>query len=231
LPPNPDRTREAIGIAMLLSGLESVGAYFRAYCGTMARAILIVVIACFCGTSLGPMALPALAKNKAELVDIKLGRGKGNLEVSFRIQDCFTPKMEEAIRSGVATTFRILLELEKPGFQSQISLPFLKSRLLKIALEHTIKYDLLNNEYNVYIPEHPDRILTTPDLEEAKLWMSSVRELPVIPLWRLKKNETYQLRMKAELSKFNLPLFFRYIFFFVSLWDFDTDWHKLVFSL
>jgi hypothetical protein len=216
---------------MLQSSLEGLGAYFRAYCETMARIVLISVIVCFCAALLGPMAPPALAKNKADLVDIKLGRGKGNLQVSFRIQDCFTPKMEEAIRSGVATTFRILLELEKSGLRSNLPLPFIKSKLLKIALEHTIKYDLLNNQFNVYIPEHPDRVLTTPDLEEAKMWMSSVRELPVIPLWRLKKDETYQLQMKAELSKFNLPFFLRYIFFFVSLWDFDTDWHKLVFSL
>jgi hypothetical protein len=46
----------------------------------------------------------------------------------------------------------------------------------------------------------------------------------------MQKEATYQIRMKAELSKVNLPLFFRYIFFFVSLWDFETDWQKVTFS-
>lgn len=165
--------------------------------------------------------LPAPAKNKADIVDIRIGKGRESLDVSFRIQDCFTSKMEEAIRSGVPTSFRILVVLEKQG------LPLLRSKLLDLSLEHTIKYDRLRNVFRVTLPEHPDGIIVTKSFDEAKMWMSNVKELPVIPLWRLQKSESYQLRIKAELSKFRLPLFFRYVFFFVSLWDFETDWHRV----
>ena len=168
------------------------------------------IIALLCSLwviSMGLFALPAMAKNKADLADIELERERGNLEVSFRIQDCFTPKMEEAIRSGVSTTFRILVVLEKPGVLPGIPLllplpfAFLQPRIIfDQVLEHTIKYDWLKNEYRVQLPEHPERVLVTKDFDEAKRWMS-VQDLPLIPLWRLEKDQVYRLRIKAELSK------------------------------
>lgn len=165
------------------------------------------------------------AKNSADIVDIEVDQNEENLEVSFQIQNCFTPKMEEAIRSGVKTTFRVVIILDKPGFL------FFRSRLLDISLERTIRYHRLKNEFRVVVPESRERVKITKDFEEAKRWMSDVKELTVMPLWRLQKNQSYQLLLKAELSKVQLPLFFRYIFFFVSLWDFETDWHKVTFSL
>lgn len=192
----------------------------------MKKILLILLYSGFWLILLGIFILPpAMAKNKADIVGAKIGKEGEILEVSFSIQDCFTPKMEEAIRSGVSTSFRILVVLEKPG------LPLLRSKLLDLSLEHTIKYDRLRNEFRITLPEHPEGVVVTKDFDEAKRWMSSIRELPVIPLWRLQKKELYQLRFKAELSKFRLPLFFRYVFFFVSLWDFETDWQKITFSL
>ena len=190
------------------------------------KAILIFIIFCgVCFATLAPLTSPAEAKKEADIVDIYLNREKKNIEVSFHIQNCFTPKMEEAILSGVETTFRILLVMEKKGFL------FFRQKLLNIALEHTIKYDRLNNQFHVVLPEHPDKVFTTTDFSEAKKWMSSVDDLPLIPTWRMEREIEYKLRLKAELSKVHLPLFFRYIFYFVSLWDFETGWHSVNFSL
>lgn len=168
--------------------------------------------------------LPAFAKDRADIVDVNLERSRGNLEVSFRLHNCFGPKMEEAIRAGIPTTFRFRIIVEK-----QRRLPFFRSPLVDIVFEHTIKYDRLRNRYRVQLPEQSDREVTTPDFEEAKRAMSSVNDLSLIPLWRLGDRTSYQVLLKAELSKFYLPLLFRYIFFFVSLWDFETEWYKVTF--
>ncbi len=168
---------------------------------------------------------PASAKNKADIVDIDINRERENLEISFRIDNCFNRKMEEAVQNGVPTTFRILVVLEKTG-----GLSALRSPVLSVVIEHTIKYDRIKNHFRIELPEHPEKELITADFEEAKLYMSSVKGLPLIPLWRLEKNQMYELNLKAELSKFDLPFFFRYIFFFVSMWDFETDWQKLSFK-
>ena len=183
-------------------------------------------ILCMClWAAFGLIASPVAAKNKAEIINININQETRNLEVSFQIQNCFTPKMEEAIHSGVETTFRILLVVEKKGF------PLFRDKLLDIVLEHSIKYDRLNNEFQVLLPEHPHGIVATADFNEAEQWMSKVENLPLIPIWRLDKTAEYNLRLKAELSKVNLPLFFRYIFYFVSLWDFETNWQQKAFSL
>lgn len=163
------------------------------------------------------------AKNKAEIADLKFDKKGKNFEVSFRLADCFTPKMEEAIQNGVPTRFRIIVAIEKP------SLMLVKSEVVEFVFEHKIKYNRINNEFQVHLPEHPEKVLVTGSFDEAKKWMSTVENLPIIPTVRLQKDQEYYLKVKAELSKVELPLFFRYILFWVSLWDFETDWHTIVF--
>ncbi|HOV87631.1 MAG TPA: DUF4390 domain-containing protein [Syntrophobacteraceae bacterium] len=166
----------------------------------------------------------AAAAGRAEIVEVRVTPRAENLELGLRIQNCFTPKMEEAILSGVLTTFRIRIVLERSGPS------FLRARLLDTTLDRTVKYEPLGGEFRVKLPEQPDRVLITKDFHEAKGWMSRIRDLPIISLDSLQRGVKYELRIKAELSKFHLPLFFRYIFFFVSMWDFETDWHKVPFS-
>jgi len=60
--------------------------------------------------------------------------------------------------------------------------------------------------------------------EKAKIAMSDVNGVIITPLTLLRKDKNYYLRIKAELDKVRLPLHLEYVFFFVSLWDFETDW-------
>jgi hypothetical protein len=164
------------------------------------------------------------AADRAEIVDIKIAQEEPSLRVSFSVENCFTPEMEEAIWSGVDATFRFLAMLQKPY------LPLIPETITDVAFEHTIRYDRLRNEFTVHLEEHVQRVRTTNDFNEAKMWMSQVQDLSLIPLWRLQRGDTYYLSLKAELSKVRLPPFFRYIFFFVSLWDFETDWQTTTFT-
>ncbi len=163
------------------------------------------------------------APNKAEISKIVIDKNGKNLEASFRLIDCFNSDMEEAILNGVPTTFRILVSVEKP------SIFLVKSKVADFTLQHTIRYNRLNNEFQVELPEHPQKILVTRNFDEAKKWMSTVDNLPVIPTCWLTKDQDYYLNVKAELSKVGLPLFFRYILFWVSLWDFETEWYTVEF--
>lgn len=182
-----------------------------------------IAILLFAGAVCSPIS-SLEASNRAEIADVRLTPQADRLVLGFRIENCFTPKMEEAILSGVPTTFRIRIVVEKT------SPPFWGSKVVESSLERTIKYERLSSEFRVRVPEQPDKVLVTRDFMEAKGWMSQIRDLTVLPAEKLRKGERYELRVKAELSKFHLPLFLRYIFFFVSMWDFETDWHKMPFS-
>jgi hypothetical protein len=162
------------------------------------------------------------ALNKAEISNLEIDKSGRDLQVSFRLIDCFSSDMEEAILDGVPTTFRILVSLEKPSL-------LLRSKVADFSVRHTIKYNRLNNEFLVDLPENPQKTLVTKNFDEAKKWMSTVENLPVVPTCWLNKEQEYYLSVKAELSKVELPLFLRYILFWVSLWDFETEWHTVVF--
>jgi hypothetical protein len=168
--------------------------------------------------------LEVFAKNKADIVNTKISHEDSNLKVSFGLQNCFTPDMEQAIWSGVVTTFRFLAMLERPGF------PLVHEKIADVSFEHSMRYDRIRKEFTVYIQEQSQKLRTTYDINEAKQWMSEVHDLPLIPLWRLQKGESYKLGVKAELSKVELPPFLRYIFFWVALWDFETEWHQETFT-
>jgi len=60
--------------------------------------------------------------------------------------------------------------------------------------------------------------------------MTEIDGLKVVPLSNLEKDKRYQLRAKAELSKRTLPFYLHYVLFFVSLWDFETDWYAIDFT-
>jgi len=59
--------------------------------------------------------------------------------------------------------------------------------------------------------------------------MAEIDSLKIIELNHLEKDSQYQIRTKAQLSKLTLPFYLHYVLFFVSLWDFDTDWYTIDF--
>ncbi len=98
-----------------------------------------------------------------------------------------------------------------------------------LELSHSIKYDNLRKIYEVRLSEQGDKTITVKDFEEAKRLMSDVVAVKVTSLNNLRKGGHYQLQMMAELDKITLPFYLHYVLFFLSLWDFETDWHAIDF--
>ena len=73
------------------------------------------------------------------------------------------------------------------------------------------------------------KVIYVDDFEEAKKRMSEIVGLKVTELRNLQRGNRYQISMMAELDKIRLPFYFHYVFFFLSLWDFETDWYTVDF--
>ena len=71
--------------------------------------------------------------------------------------------------------------------------------------------------------------LSKTEHEEARKLMTEVDGIKVVPLKWLEAGKQYQIRSKAELSEITLPFYLHYVLFFVSLWDFETDWYTIDF--
>lgn len=164
----------------------------------------------------------ALAQD-ARLSDIIVTNTRDDLLLYLNVEGAFREKMKSAILSGVPATFSFFISLHR-----RRSFWFDKE-LADLKITHTIKYNNLKKEFSVKRSWENGDPLTTQSFDEAQKWMTEIDSLKIVPLSRLEKGGHYQIIAKAELSKLTLPFYLHYIFFFVSLWDFETDFYTIEF--
>lgn len=168
------------------------------------------------------VATPAHGK-KAFLSDIVVTNTRDHVLLYFSVNNCFTAEMNTAIESGIDTTFTFFVKLYEKR-------PFLWDRkIADLEISHSIKYDQLKNSYEVRLSEQNGKAFVVKSFEEAKRLMAEVAALQVAAIQQLQRGGRYRIQMMAELNKIQLPLYLHYVFFFLSLWDFETDWHSVDF--
>jgi hypothetical protein len=159
----------------------------------------------------------------AILTNITVSNTRDDLLLYLNLEGAFREEMKNAILSGVPATFSFFAKLNRSrNF-------WFDQTIADIEVTHTIVYDNLKKEFTIKRSWKEDNPEITKSFEDAKKWMTEINSLKLIPLNRLKKGEQYQLRVKAEVSKKTLPFYLHYILFFVSLWDFETDWYAIDF--
>ncbi|MCP4350195.1 MAG: DUF4390 domain-containing protein [Desulfobacterales bacterium] len=162
---------------------------------------------------------------EVKVANITITNLNGNLVVySLNIEGAFTTEMKKAVLSGVPTTFSYLVTLHR------VRSLWADKEIANIKVTHTIEYNSMKKEFVVkrswenYKPE------VVQSFEEARKLMTEIDNLKIVPLNKLEKGKKYQVRAKAELSKMTLPLYLHYVLFFVSLWDFETEWYSIDFT-
>lgn len=169
-------------------------------------------------------AIPAFAQN-VFIDSVVLTRYQDNLYVYFKLEGPFTREMDEAVKSGIETTFTfyVVLKRHRGGILAD---PEITERIIK----HTVKYNALLQEYSVTRDEESAKPFITKDYETAKRIMTQVKFYPLAPLTMLEKGNSYRVEIKAELDKAGIPESLRYIFFFSRAWNFSTPWYVEGFS-
>jgi hypothetical protein len=161
---------------------------------------------------------------EASLSDIVVTNTRDHLLLYFSVNDCFTAELNQAIESGIDTTFTFFVRLyEKRDL-------WWDKKIADREFSHSIKYDHIKEIYEIRLQENGDKPITVKGFEEAKKLMSDVVALKVAHLGRLKKGGHYRVEMMAELDTIRLPFYLHYVFFFLSLWDFETDWYAIDFK-
>ena len=168
--------------------------------------------------------LMTFAEETASIENIKLANTRDDLLTYFDIKQAFTEKINQAVLNGVSTSFSFYIALYKTDgswFDKKIS---------DIQIKSTLKYNSLKKEFSVLKPWKDEKAIVTQSFEEAKSLMTEIDNLKIIPLNQLVKGDKYQLRIKAKLDKVTLPLSLHTVFFFVSFWDFETNWYLINFT-
>jgi len=166
--------------------------------------------------------IPCAAQD-ATLSNLIVTNTSNDLLVYLNVEGAFREQTVNAIMSGVPASFSFFIKL----YQKR-SMWFDKA-IANIEIANSVKYNHLKKEFIVERSWENGKIRTAQSLQEAQKLMSDVDGLKIIHLNKLEKGKQYQVKAKAQLSKLTLPFYLHYVFFFVSLWDFETDWYTIDF--
>ncbi len=146
------------------------------------------------------------------------------VKISFLVKDAFTKDIEEAISSGIPTSFTFIVEFNR------INDFWFNDHLGKWVFRHTVKYDSLKEEYVVNLGES-EKVIRTNDFNEMKKLMATGDSINLSSMEPLKTGREYECRVRAEFHAIKLPFLLDYMLFFVKFWYFETNWHTYRFTL
>jgi hypothetical protein len=159
---------------------------------------------------------------EATIEDFTVSNSESQLLLYLTVKDCFTDEMETAIHNGIPATFTFYVDL----YQMRKTWP--DKKIASLNFNHIMGYDSLKKEYKIQRTEKNGHKMTS-SLEEAKNLMSEINDFQFYSIDQLDTETSYKVKVKAKLAKKTLPLYFHYLIPFSSLWDFETDWHELIF--
>ncbi|MBI5681827.1 MAG: DUF4390 domain-containing protein [Deltaproteobacteria bacterium] len=160
--------------------------------------------------------------NNAAISNVSILKNPQSISLTFNVKGAFTKEIEDAIKSGIPTPFTFIVELYK-----ERTLWF-NERVAELKFKHIVQYDTLKAEYELTIEEkdQQDRIIKLKDFSQVKEFMAKVEGISVSISETPQKGSKYILKIKAKLDTVNLFFPLNYMLFFVSFWDFETDWSE-----
>ena len=159
----------------------------------------------------------------ATLTNIIVTNTRDDLLIYLSVDGAFTEKMEDTVKRGVPASFSFFVDLYRARSM------WLDKKMADLTITHTIKYNSLKKEYAVSRSWDSNSPVVVQSFDTAKKLMIEIDSLKVIPLGLLEKGKQYQIQTKAKLRRVTLPYYLHYVLFFLSLWDFETDWYTIDF--
>jgi hypothetical protein len=168
----------------------------------------------------------AIAKspNEVRFRDITITTSNTHLLLFGIVSNYDSDTMEKALHSGIPMKFTFYVEL----FRTRNNWP--DDELMSREFSHTLQYDSLKEQYRVELEENKNKTTTFTPFAEALELMDEINGLKVIELDKLLPDNSYELRIKAELYEKTLPMSLHYVIPFVSFWDIATNWHTIEFT-
>jgi hypothetical protein len=187
----------------------------------------LLLIICIVGLAASLLCTPqrstAAQMSGPHFTDIIVTTSDTHLLLFGELRNSLTNEMIDGLHSGIPVQFSFFVELEI------IVKNWFDKRLNQIEFSHALRYDTLKQLYIVETGETSKKVHTTASLDEAISLLNEINGLKIIELVELEPDQTYRLRIKADLYKKTLPLSIHRIIPFVSWWDLNTDWYTVEF--
>ena len=161
---------------------------------------------------------PVFAES-AEISQIQVSTQGKYISVNAKLIDGFDGKILEAIQNGLVMTFNFEIELLRDDL--------IRDNVIRARkLSHTVHYDSLKKEYRfTQKGKNVNRKIITRKKAQYKSLMSTLENIPIVPVYRLNPEEKYYVRVKAELdSSESSSSAVKSLLFFAPFNDFKTSW-------
>ena len=181
----------------------------------------IIGLLIVCSVLLLPIA--GTAANEPQLNGLTITNTRDHLLLYTRLEGAFVERVDKAVQSGVVTTISYYVDIfqqKRFWFDRQVT---------SLRAEHQIKFNAMKNVYTVTRSWAKPKSVTTDDYEEAKQIMSRLEGIRAADLSDLIRGEVYQVRARARLEEFALPVYLKFIGLFTDLEAFETDWRYAAF--
>jgi len=167
---------------------------------TVRRAVRLAGL--LCGLAAGVASAPSSVtasqvETGADAVILVAPQARGDsIMVSFSIARAVTPAIEQAIASGLPTTFTYDVELRRPS-------TFWFDKLVESArIAVTVRFDPLTRRYHVTLLQD-GRVAeerTTDRVDEVRRWVSVFERLPLFTTRELQEHTAYDVRVRGRTS-------------------------------
>jgi hypothetical protein len=154
--------------------------------------------------------------------DVTVTNSETHLLLFGMLKNSFTDEMVQGLHSGLPVHFSIFIELEKIK-------DWIDESLVSLEIRHILVYDTLKEVYKVELEENNNKEYSFKTLQEAQKAVNEINGLKVVKLDTLVPDDSYHLRIRAELNKKTLPMGLHKVVPFISWWDMETDWHTINF--
>ena len=177
----------------------------------------LLVLVCVFIVLVGPALSATGDLGGIRINDIIVVEKNGELLVFGSLLGVFSPKLLEAIHSGVTTKFSFDLSL-------------LRSRKLLYDLEvssrqlnHQVKYSALKKTYTFHLKEGGKDIerRVTKSQGEMMDWMRELNGAPIASGELLSPNSQYYVKIRASLNHVDFVFPFNYL---LAFWGKKSDW-------
>jgi hypothetical protein len=158
-----------------------------------------------------------------KLTDILITNDVENVLLYARLVNGFKPDVEMAVLAGIPAIFTMKLEVYQERSFSW------DKKISSQEIKRVMKYDNLMKKFSVLTNNKTEPLIFS-DFESAQKAMADFNGIVAAPLSALTKGRNYYAIVKLKMDKARLPLNMEYVFFFVSLWDFETSWYRQNFS-
>ncbi len=163
------------------------------------------------------------ASSEPQLTNLTITNTRDHLLLYTELEGAFVEKVETAVQSGVETTVSYYVDIYQ---QKRF---WFDHRVASIKTEHRVKFDAMKKVYTITRSWAKPESVTTDSYEEAKQMMSRLEGLRAVALTDLSRGEAYQVRARARLEEFTLPVYLKFIGLFADLDAFETDWQRAAF--